>query len=76
MNRVNFRKEFFRVDLETIREVVEEHHGVVEYVADAEALQYRESLNISDEDFEFLAKVADSMGIEDEDDNLDGLDEA
>lgn len=75
VNRVNFRKEFFRVDLETIRKVVEEHHGVVEYVADAEAMQYRESLNISDEDFEFLARVAESSGIEDEDDDLDGMDE-
>jgi DNA-directed RNA polymerase subunit RPC12/RpoP len=75
VNRVNFRKEFFRVDLETIRTVVEEHHGVVEYVADAEALQYRESLNISEEDFEYLAKVADAAGVEDEDDDLDGADE-
>jgi len=75
VNRVNFRKEFFRVDLATIRKVVEENHGVVEYVADAEALQYRESLNISDEDFEFLAKVAEAEGLEDEDDDLDGRDE-
>lgn len=76
VNRVNFRKEFFRVDLETIRAVVEKNYGVVEYVADAEALQYRESLNISDEDFDFLAKVAEASGVEDEDDDLDGMDEA
>ena len=76
VNRVNFRKVFFRVDLETIRAVVEKNHGVVEYIADAEALQYRESLNISDEEFDFLAKVAEASGVEDEDDDLDGMDEA
>lgn len=75
VNRVNFRKEFFRVDLETIRAIVEEHHGVVEYVADAEALQYRESLNISDEDFEYLANVAETTGITDEDDELEDFEE-
>ena len=31
VNRVNFRKEFFRVDLDTIRQLVEDHHGIVEY---------------------------------------------
>lgn len=77
VNRVNFRKEFFRVDLETIRTVVEEHHGVVEYVADAEALQYRQSLTISDEDAEYLAKVEEAINVEDEDedDDLEGRDE-
>jgi hypothetical protein len=75
VNRVNFRKEFFRVDLETIRQVVEENYGTVEYVADAEALEYRESLTISDEDFEYLARVAEATGVEDEDDDLDGADE-
>ncbi len=71
VNRVNFRKEFFRVDIETIRAIVEEHHGVVEYVADAEALQYRESLDISDEDFEYLVNVAETTGITDEDDEME-----
>jgi hypothetical protein len=77
VNRVNFRKEFFRVGLDTIRAVVEEHHGVVEYVADAEALQYRESLKISPEDPEFLAKVGEAIAVEDEneDDDLEGRDE-
>ena len=81
INRVNFRKEFFRVDLETIRETVEvrlaQHRAVVEtYSLDAVALQYRESLKISEEDFDFLAKVAEAQGLEDEDDDLDGMDEA
>ena len=46
----------------------------MEYVADAEALQYHESLSISEEDFEFLAKVAEASGIKDGDDDLDGVD--
>ena len=80
VNRVNFRKEFFRVGFETIREAVEErleeHRAAVEtFTVDAEALQYRQSLTISDEDFEFLAKVADATGVEDEDDDLEGRDE-
>lgn len=80
INRVNFRKEFFRVDLETIKAAVEErleeHRAAVEtFTVDAEALQYRQSLTISDEDFEFLAKVAEATGIEDEDDDLEGADD-
>lgn len=80
VNRVNFRKEFFRVDLETIRntveELLEEHGAVIEmFSPDAEALQYRESLDISDEDFEFLSKVTEAFGIADED-GYDILDEA
>ena len=50
---------------------MKEHHGVVEYVADAEALQYRESLDISDEDFEYLVNVAETTGITDEDDEME-----
>jgi hypothetical protein len=75
VNRVNFRKEFFRVDLETIRQVVEANHGVVEYTVDAEALAYRESQRISDE--ELLSRVAEISAIEDEneDDDLEGRDE-
>lgn len=80
VNRINFRKEFFRVDLETIKAAVEErleeHIAAVEsFTVDAEAFQYRQSLTISEEDFEFLAKVAESSGIEDEDDDLEGMDE-
>jgi hypothetical protein len=68
------------VGFETIREAVEErleeHRAAVEtFTVDAEALQYRQSLTISDEDFEFLAKVADTTGVEDEDDDLEGRDE-
>ena len=66
INRVNPRKEFFRIDIETIRALVEEHHGVVEYVADPEALQYRESLTMSVEDQEFIERVYDTEVPDDE----------
>jgi hypothetical protein len=42
---VNPRKEFFRTTIDEIVKVVKANHGEVEYTADAEALQYYESLN-------------------------------
>lgn len=57
LNRVNLRKEFFRTDIETIRSVVEANHGVVEYVADAEALQFNESIALSDEELDMIHQV-------------------
>ena len=61
VNRVNFRKEFFRVDLDTIGRVVESQHGKVEYRAEPEALQYRESMNMPDEDFDFIEHTVESV---------------
>lgn len=63
VNRINPRKEFFRTDLDAIRRVVEEHHGVVEYVADAEALEYHQSQSMSDEDFEFIEETFEKEGL-------------
>src|SRR4029078_6604091 len=57
VNKTNPRKEFFRSDIETIVKLVKEHHGEVEYTADAEALQYRQSLSMSDDDAEFVEQV-------------------
>lgn len=57
LNKVNPRKEFFRLDLETLRQFVEQRHGKVQYVADAEALQYRQSLDMSLEDQEYIERV-------------------
>lgn len=57
LNRVNLRKEFFRVGLQEIVNVVKKHHGEVTYQADAEALQYRNSLATTDEDLENLEAV-------------------
>lgn len=59
VNKTNPRKEFFRSDIETIVRIVKENHGEVEYVADPEALQYRQSLSMSDEDVEYVDRVFD-----------------
>ena len=61
INKVNPRREFFKIDIASISAIVKEHHGEVEYVADAEALQYRQSLTISDEDQEFIEQVYDGL---------------
>ncbi len=64
VNKVNFRKEFFHTDIEVIRGIVEEHHGKVDYVADPEALQFRETLEMSEEDYEFIEKTASTLAEE------------
>jgi hypothetical protein len=61
MNKVNFRKEFFRVDIESIRKVVESQRGTADYQAEPEALQYRESMNMPDEDYEFIEHTVESV---------------
>lgn len=48
INRVNLRKEFFRVDLSKIINEVERHHGRVDYIADPAALQYLQSLEYAE----------------------------
>jgi hypothetical protein len=55
VNKVNLRKEYFRIDIETIREIVERNHGTVDYVADPDALEWRESLTMTEEDYEFIS---------------------
>jgi len=73
VNKVNFRKEFFRVGLDSIREIVEANHGVVEFQAAAEASEYRQTLEISDTDFEYLAQANAAADLDDplEDEDLD-----
>ncbi len=61
LNKVNFRKEFFRVDLDAIRKVAESQHGEVAYRAEPEALQYRESMNMPDADYEFIEHTVESV---------------
>jgi len=62
VNKANPRKEFFKTDIETIHQVAQKHHGSeVEYTADAEALEYRQSLNMSDEDEDFIESVYDKV---------------
>ncbi len=57
VNKVNPRKEFFRTPFEAILKVVQEHEGEIEYTADAEALEYRQSMSMSSEDAEFIEGV-------------------
>jgi hypothetical protein len=66
INKVNFRKEFFRVPLDEIRKVVEELHGEVAYQAEPEALQYRESIGMSDEQFETVSELSQALGDDEE----------
>lgn len=61
VNKVNFRKEFFRVDFDAIRKIVASQHGEVEYHAEPEAFQYRESINMSDEDYNFIEHTVESV---------------
>jgi hypothetical protein len=44
LNRVNDRKEFFRVDLSTLEKAVHKHHGRFTLTRLAEAREYRETL--------------------------------
>lgn len=66
INKTNPRKEFFRADIAAIYQVVKEHHGEVQYIADAEALQYRQSLTMADADQDFVESVYDSLEEEEE----------
>ncbi|MBX3215702.1 MAG: GIY-YIG nuclease family protein [Labilithrix sp.] len=43
VNRVNLRKEYFRVTLEEIQAAVKQHHGLVTMVLDAEAEEWRKT---------------------------------
>lgn len=50
VNKVNVRKEFFRVDLESIKKVVlENHNATVHFVDIPDATEYRETLRIEQE---------------------------
>ncbi len=61
LNKVNPRKEFFRTDVEAIRQLVEAHLGQVDYIADPEALEYRQSISMSDEEEEYIEHVYDQI---------------
>ena len=63
VNRVNLRKEFFFVDLEVILATVRRNHGHVDYVAQPEALQYRESLQIDPESLVELESELEAIGV-------------
>lgn len=71
LNKVNFRKEFFAVSIQDIKKAVDELHGEIEYVAEPEALQYRESLTMTDEQFALVTEISAQEGLDDEDDDRD-----
>ncbi|WP_241759060.1 DUF4041 domain-containing protein [Pyxidicoccus parkwayensis] len=50
VNRINERKEFFRVTLDEIAKAVREHHGEFELTRLAEAEEYRKTLALLDEE--------------------------
>ncbi len=61
LNKVKPRKEFFKTGIEKIRKIVEQNHGEVQYVAAPEALQYQQSLEMSEEDSEFIESIYDAL---------------
>lgn len=71
LNRMNLRKEFFRTDIDTVRNIVEDNHGEVSYVADAEALEYYQSREISDEDYEFIEQTYNTLEDEENSEPVD-----
>ena len=52
MNRINERKEFFRVSLTEIAEAVLVNHGAIEFLHEAEAQDYRKTLAMNTEKVE------------------------
>ena len=46
VNLINQRKEFFRVSLDDVEEIVKNNNGTVEFTKLAEAKEYRETLNL------------------------------
>jgi hypothetical protein len=49
INRVNERKEFFSVTIEEMAEAVRQHHSEIEFTLAAEAVEYRKTLAILQE---------------------------
>jgi len=49
INRVNARKEFFNVSIEEIVEAVRKHHGEIEMILTPEAVEYRKTLALLQE---------------------------
>lgn len=62
VNKVNPRKEYFRVPFEMIRQVVEESRGEVKFVQEPEAAEYRQSLTMSAEDQAYIERVFEQAG--------------
>lgn len=63
VNKVNNRKEFFRIELDHIREAVEELHGRITFVTVPEAEDYRKTLAIEREAVDVAEDIAHAEGI-------------
>ncbi|WP_279637429.1 GIY-YIG nuclease family protein [Corallococcus interemptor] len=50
VNRINERKEFFRVSLDEVAQAVRKHHGEFELTRTAEAAEYRKTLALQEEE--------------------------
>jgi hypothetical protein len=60
INKVNPRKEFFKAEIDAIVAVVQKHCGEVQYRADPEAFEYRQSLTMRPEDADYIESVFDA----------------
>lgn len=64
VNKINLGKTFFRADIEKIWQIAVANHGSVEYVAQPEAHQFRESSAMTDEDFQRIVRQYESASSE------------
>lgn len=66
VNRVNHRKEYFRVSLDEIRAAVEKHHGLVTFVLSPEAEEWRKTcaaMTAGVDSGSHLIQAADTMSV-------------
>lgn len=61
VNRVNERKEFFRVSIDEIAQAVRQHYGEIEIVRECEAADYRKTLAILNDDQNHVDKKIESI---------------
>ena len=62
VNRINLRREYFRVALEEIMAAVERHHGIVTFVTKPTAEEYRKSSAIRDDEQPRPSSPVDQAG--------------
>jgi len=73
VNRVNFRKEYFKVDLQTIVDAVNQTHGKIEYIAEPEALEFRETNEVTPDELVEVEEDLVNSGVDFESDDDDDL---
>ncbi len=61
INKVNPRKEFFHAKFDEILELVKQEHGAVEFVSAPDAVQYRESLTITDDEMAKIDRIYETI---------------